>query len=127
MQPPPPQGYKHVAGIDEAGRGPLAGPVVAAACIIPEGVQLEGVNDSKAMSEKARERLYAQIVGDPRIVWAVWVTGPPPPLRRAATAARRQGARIAARPSGARPAPRPLYIPGPPPSGSALGVAAERS
>jgi ribonuclease HII len=62
-----------VAGIDEAGRGPLAGPVVAAACIIPADVHLEGIDDSKAMSEQEREQLYAQITSHPRIVWAAWV------------------------------------------------------
>jgi ribonuclease HII len=54
-------GYKSIAGVDEAGRGPLAGPVVAAAVIIPEGLFLEGVRDSKAMTEKARERAFAVI------------------------------------------------------------------
>ena len=50
-----------VAGVDEAGRGPLAGPVVAAACIMPDDSYLEGVNDSKKLSESARERLFEQI------------------------------------------------------------------
>ena len=47
-----------VAGIDEAGRGPLAGPVVAAAVIIPQGTQLIGIKDSKKMTEKAREEAF---------------------------------------------------------------------
>lgn len=50
-----------IAGVDEAGRGPLAGPVVAAAVIIPEGVSLAGVKDSKKMTEKARENAYSLI------------------------------------------------------------------
>jgi len=55
------QGYRLVAGIDEAGRGPLAGPVVAAAVILPEQFELPGLTDSKQLSEKARERLYPLI------------------------------------------------------------------
>lgn len=55
------QGYKLVAGIDEVGRGPLAGPVVAAAVILEEGVVIPGVNDSKKLSEAKREFLYEEI------------------------------------------------------------------
>lgn len=55
------EGYKVVAGIDEAGRGPLAGPVVAAAVILPEGLIIEGLDDSKKISEKKRERLFDEI------------------------------------------------------------------
>lgn len=51
-------GFTAVCGIDEAGRGPLAGPVVAAAVILPEGIQLPGVNDSKKLTEKKREVLF---------------------------------------------------------------------
>ena len=56
------QGYARIAGIDEAGRGPLAGPVVAAAVILPPGVEILGVNDSKQLNEAARERLFPQIL-----------------------------------------------------------------
>lgn len=52
------KGYKSVCGVDEAGRGPLAGPVCAAAVILPEGVVIDGVNDSKKLSEKKRESLF---------------------------------------------------------------------
>lgn len=52
------QGFTAVCGIDEAGRGPLAGPVVAAAVILPEGIELPGVNDSKKITEKKREVLF---------------------------------------------------------------------
>lgn len=52
------KGYKSICGVDEAGRGPLAGPVCAAAVILPEGVIIEGVNDSKKLSEKKRESLF---------------------------------------------------------------------
>ena len=52
------KGYKSVCGVDEAGRGPLAGPVCAAAVILPEGVIIDGVNDSKKLSEKKRESFF---------------------------------------------------------------------
>ena len=52
------KGYSAVCGVDEAGRGPLAGPVCAAAVILPEGMIIEGVNDSKKLSEKKRELLF---------------------------------------------------------------------
>lgn len=52
------KGYKSVCGVDEAGRGPLAGPVCAAAVILPESVIIDGVNDSKKLSEKKRESLF---------------------------------------------------------------------
>ena len=55
------QGILHIAGVDEAGRGPLAGPVVAAAVIFPQRVLIEGVNDSKKLSEKKREELFHYI------------------------------------------------------------------
>lgn len=51
-------GAKIVCGIDEAGRGPLAGPVYAAAVILPAGLEIEGLNDSKKLSEKKREQLF---------------------------------------------------------------------
>ena len=53
---------KIICGVDEAGRGPLAGPVVAAACILPDGFVIEGLNDSKKLSEKKREKLYDVII-----------------------------------------------------------------
>lgn len=55
------EGYNFIAGVDEAGRGPLAGPVVAAAVILPQGLMIEGVNDSKKLSEAQRERLFDEI------------------------------------------------------------------
>ncbi len=54
-------GFKLIAGVDEAGRGPLAGPVVAAAVIMAEGVFLPGIKDSKKMTQKARENAFAMI------------------------------------------------------------------
>lgn len=52
------QGYRFVCGVDEAGRGPLCGPVVAAAVILPCGLYIEGLNDSKKLTEKKREALF---------------------------------------------------------------------
>ena len=52
------KGYKYVCGIDEAGRGPLCGPVFAAACILPIDLEIEGLNDSKKLTEKKREKLF---------------------------------------------------------------------
>ena len=56
------KGYNYICGIDEAGRGPLAGPVVVAAVIMPKDSMIEGVNDSKKVSEKKREKLYELII-----------------------------------------------------------------
>ena len=53
---------KYICGIDEAGRGPLAGPVVVAAVILPKDSFIEGVNDSKKVSEKKREKVYEEII-----------------------------------------------------------------
>ena len=52
------KGFQYVCGIDEAGRGPLCGPVFAAACILPDGLVLEGLNDSKKLTPKKREKLF---------------------------------------------------------------------
>ena len=66
------KGAKRICGIDEAGRGPLAGPVVVAAVIMPENSMLEGVNDSKKVSEKKREKLYEEITSN-AIAWGVGI------------------------------------------------------
>lgn len=66
------KGYLSIAGIDEAGRGPLAGPVVAAAVILPKGMIIEGVNDSKKVSEKKREKLYDEII-EKAVSWGVGI------------------------------------------------------
>ena len=52
------EGYATVCGVDEAGRGPLCGPVFAAACILPDGLILEGLNDSKKLTPKKRDKLF---------------------------------------------------------------------
>lgn len=57
-------GYNVICGVDEAGRGPLAGPVFAAAVILPDGHIIEGVNDSKKLSEKKRDLLYDKIIDE---------------------------------------------------------------
>lgn len=57
------RGFTAVCGIDEAGRGPLAGPVCAAAVVLPNGLMLEGLNDSKKLTEKKREELFDVITG----------------------------------------------------------------
>jgi ribonuclease HII len=63
-------GYKLVCGVDEAGRGPLAGPVCAAAVILPEGLYIEGLNDSKKLTEKKREVLF-DIIKEKAISYSV--------------------------------------------------------
>ena len=64
------EGYKAVCGLDEAGRGPLCGPVVAAAVILPLGLEIEGLNDSKKLSEKKREALF-EIIKEKAIAYAI--------------------------------------------------------
>ena len=65
------RGFSFIAGIDEAGRGPLAGPVVAAAAILPEKFRHKVLRDSKALTELQRERIYHEITTHASIVWAV--------------------------------------------------------
>ncbi|MBP7073231.1 MAG: ribonuclease HII [Clostridia bacterium] len=66
------KGYKLIAGVDEVGRGPLAGPVVAAAVILGEGVLIPGVNDSKKLSEEKREYLYDEIKSK-ALCWSIGI------------------------------------------------------
>lgn len=66
------KGINKICGIDEAGRGPLAGPVVVAAVIMPKDSMIEGVNDSKKVSEKKREKLYEEITQN-AIAWGVGI------------------------------------------------------
>ena len=56
------KGFRYIAGVDEVGRGPLAGPVVTAAVVLPEGFDVPGIDDSKKLSEKRREELYEGIM-----------------------------------------------------------------
>lgn len=64
-----------ICGIDEAGRGPLAGPVVAGAAILPEDCEILFLNDSKKLSEKRREELFLEIK-DKAVAWSVGIVGP---------------------------------------------------
>ena len=68
------RGFKNICGIDEAGRGPLAGPVVVAGVIMPENSMIEGVNDSKKVSEKKRELVYDKIIEE-AISYSVAIIG----------------------------------------------------
>lgn len=65
------RGLKWVAGVDEAGRGPLAGPVSAAAVILPRGYVLDGLDDSKKMTAAKRERLYNSLIESEGVLWSV--------------------------------------------------------
>lgn len=69
------KGIELIAGIDEVGRGPLCGPVVACACILPKNYHLDGLNDSKKLSEKKREELYEILIKD-AISYGVGVISP---------------------------------------------------
>lgn len=68
------KGFQKICGIDEAGRGPLAGPVVVAGVIMPQNSMIEGVNDSKKVSEKKREKLYDLILEE-AISYSVAIIG----------------------------------------------------
>jgi len=64
-------GYSIIAGIDEAGRGPLAGSIFASAVVLPAGFIPQGINDSKRLSPRVRERLHQQLTSEPDVLWAV--------------------------------------------------------
>ena len=67
------QGKTLICGTDEVGRGPLCGPVVAAACILPVNYKIEGLTDSKRLTEKKREKLYDILITDPNVIYAVGI------------------------------------------------------
>ncbi len=69
------EGYTFVCGCDEAGRGPLCGPVVAAAVILPPDVEIEGLNDSKKLTERRRERLF-DIIKEKSVSYAICEASP---------------------------------------------------
>jgi ribonuclease HII len=71
------EGYVRIGGVDEAGRGPLAGPVVAAACILPEGTLFEHLNDSKQLDPQKRDALFSQITTDPGIEFGLGIVDAP--------------------------------------------------
>jgi ribonuclease HII len=67
------QGFQRVAAVDEAGRGPLAGPVVAAACVLPESFILRGINDSKKLTSRKRYRFYQDLMLEEGVLMGVGV------------------------------------------------------
>ena len=69
------EGYMSVCGCDEAGRGPLCGPVVAAAVILPRGIEIEGLNDSKKLTEKKREKLF-DVIKEKAVAYAIAEASP---------------------------------------------------
>lgn len=66
------EGYNYIGGTDEAGRGPLYGPVVAACCVLPKGFVLEGLNDSKQLSEKKRN-MYIDYIKDNALAYGIGI------------------------------------------------------
>ena len=68
-------GYTAICGVDEAGRGPLSGPVVAAACILPAGCEIPGLNDSKKLTPKQRDRLF-DTVREVAVAYAIGMASP---------------------------------------------------
>lgn len=70
------KGYQYLAGVDEAGRGPLAGPVVAAACCILEGVYFPGINDSKLLTPKVRKSLFEQLLTHDGVSYGIGIVEP---------------------------------------------------
>lgn len=67
------KGYKVIAGIDEAGRGPLAGPVVAASCLIDEGVLIPGIDDSKKLTPQRREQLFQELTEQKGVAYGLGI------------------------------------------------------
>ncbi len=67
------RGYFSIAGVDEAGRGPLAGPVVACACILPEGALIEHVNDSKKLTKSKREVLFNKLTTNKDVYYGIGI------------------------------------------------------
>jgi ribonuclease HII len=70
------KGFKLVAGIDEVGRGPLAGPVVADACILPKGLFIEGVDDSKKLTPEKRESIFQELTNNKKIIFGIGIISP---------------------------------------------------
>lgn len=70
------RGFSLIAGVDEAGRGPLAGPVVAAAVVLPPGLMLENCDDSKRLCPELRSLIYDKIIGNPDIATGTGIVSP---------------------------------------------------
>ncbi len=66
-------GFQHIAGVDEAGRGPLAGPVVAASCIIPQNLFFPGIDDSKKLSAKKRAELFQELTSNSSVIYGIGI------------------------------------------------------
>lgn len=66
-------GYQCVVGIDEAGRGPLAGPVVAAACYLPRTIRFDGIKDSKQLDPQQRKQIYQTLISHPDVKYAIGI------------------------------------------------------
>jgi ribonuclease HII len=69
------KGFKTVAGIDEAGRGPLAGPVVAAVCVLPKSILIPQIDDSKKLSPAVREKIYEYLIGNRHVHYGIGIIG----------------------------------------------------
>jgi ribonuclease HII len=67
------KGFRLIAGIDEAGRGPLAGPVVAVACLLLEDVLIEDINDSKKLTPAMRKTLYEKLISTPQVLYGIGI------------------------------------------------------
>ena len=67
------KGFSFIAGVDEAGRGPLAGPVVAAACVIPEGIEIDKINDSKQLTPAKRAEIFFQLKKHPKVDFGIGI------------------------------------------------------
>jgi ribonuclease HII len=67
------QGFRRIAGLDEVGRGPLAGPLVACACILPENLFFKGINDSKLLQQPKRGALYHQLINHPDVLYGIGI------------------------------------------------------
>ena len=68
------KGYKYIGGVDEVGRGPLIGPVVACCCVLPKDFKLEGLTDSKKLTEKKREQFYEYLIN--HTIYGLGIIGP---------------------------------------------------
>jgi ribonuclease HII len=67
------EGHKRIAGLDEVGRGPLAGPLVACACILPKSLYFKGINDSKLLLPAKRNALYQQLINHPDVIYGIGI------------------------------------------------------
>src|SRR5438552_14562752 len=90
-------GASRIAGVDEAGRGALAGPVVAAAVVLPEKFRHRRLNDSKQLVPELREEIYSELVSNPEVKWTVGIIDSTEIDRINILRARHRGMRLASR------------------------------